>query len=284
MICLDSGSMNYDQLWATTSLRGVASGVLKIHTLKESMHSGVGGGVVPDTFRVARILLDRIEDSVTGEVKIPEAHCEIPAHVLKANEVMSTIDYKGQYAFLPNVSAEATSSCELALRNCWKPSLTVVGANLPDCKIAGNVIRQETAVKLSLRTPPIVDANKACDAMHKILVANPPYGAHVEFVPDACGSGCATPELAPWLSRALEEGSKLAFNKTYGCMGMGGSIPFIGMLIQTYPKAQFVVTGVLGPKSNAHGPDEFLHIPYVKGVTLGVARVLGDHFVHTPKA
>lgn len=284
MVCLDSGSMNYEQVWLTTSLRGVSSGVLKIQTLKEGMHSGVGGGVVPDTFRVARILLDRIEDSATGNVKVSEAYCDIPEHVMKSNEVMKTVDYKSQYAFLPHVHAEAEDSCALALRNCWKPSLTVVGANLPEVKIAGNVIRQETALKLSLRTPPLVDSDKALDAMAKMLLKDPPYGAKVEFEKDVAGSGCATPELKPWLTKALEDGSMMAFNKTFGCMGMGGSIPFIGMLIKTYPNAQFIVTGILGPKSNAHGPDEFLHIPYVKGLTFSMARVLGEHYHHTPKA
>ena len=61
-------------------------------------------------------------------------------------------------------------------------------------------------------------------------------------------------------------------------MGEGGTIPFMGMLGEKFPGAQFMITGVLGPHSNAHGPNEFLHIPTGKRVTAAVARVIADHY------
>ncbi|KPI83364.1 peptidase m20/m25/m40 family-like protein [Leptomonas seymouri] len=283
MICLDSGSMNYDQIWLTTSLRGMAAGELAVQTLTEGMHSGVAGGVVPDTFRITRELLDRIENSKTGEVLIPEAHCAIPAHVVKSMEVMRSVPFKEQFATAPGVSTVPGDNVELALLAFWKPSLTVVGANLPEPQVAGNVIRTHTTVKLSLRLPPLVDAETAMAAMKHVLEANPPYGAKVKFTPKGAGNGCATPELKPWMEKALREGSTEAFGKTFAMQGMGGGIPFIAMLVKTYPQAQFIVTGVLGPKSNAHGPNEFLHVSYAKGLTYGVARVVAEHFHHTPK-
>lgn len=284
MICLDSGSMNYDQLWLTTSLRGVATGVLHVETLSEGMHSGVAGGVVPDTFRIVRELLDRVEDSKTGEVKVPETHCVIPDYVVEAAEVMNTVAFREQFATLPGVKTTPGDNKALALRNFWEPSLTVVGANLPDPKVAGNVIRTETAVKLSLRTPPLVDAAKALEAVAKVLEANPPYGAKVHFSREIAGSGCCMPPLKPWLSKALMEGSTHVFGKPFAFQGMGGAIPFIAMLINTYPEAQFIVTGILGPHSNAHGPNEFLNIEYAKGLTCAVSRVVADHYHNTPKA
>ncbi|KPI83372.1 putative peptidase M20/M25/M40 [Leptomonas seymouri] len=283
MVCLDSGSMNYDQVWLTTSLRGVTGGVLNVQTLTEGMHSGVAGGVVPDTFRIARELLDRIENSKTGEVLIPEAHCEIPAHVVKSMEAMRSVAFKEQFATAPGVATEPGDNVELALRNAWKPSLTVVGANLPEPQVAGNVIRTVTSLKLSLRVPPLADAEKATQAMKRMLEANPPYGAKVCFEPEAAGNGCATPELKPWLSRALNEGSTMAYGHPLAFQGMGGAIPFIAMLVKAYPQAQFIVTGVLGPKSNAHGPNEFLHVKYAKGLTFAISRVIAEHFLHTPK-
>lgn len=283
LICLDSGAMTYDKLWLTTALRGVTGGVLFVQTMSESMHSGISGGVVPDTFRIARMLLDRIEDPATGTVKIPEAYCDISESVVKSMEVMKELEFKEQFPFLPGVSAESGDNAELALRNFWKPCLTVTGANLPETSTAGNVIRAKTTLRLSLRLPPVADAEKATTAMKRILEANPPYNAKVCFEPDVAGSGCATPELKPWLFNSLNEGSLAAFGKAFASQGMGGSIPFIAMLLKQFPAAQFVVTGVLGPKSNAHGPNEFLHVPFAKGVTLCVARLITDHFHVTPK-
>ncbi|KPA81176.1 putative peptidase M20/M25/M40 [Leptomonas pyrrhocoris] len=283
MVCLDSGAMNYDQVWLTTSLRGVTGGVLNVQTLTEGMHSGVAGGVVPDTFRIARELLDRIESSKTGEVLIPEAHCAIPDHVVKSMEAMRSVPFKEQFATVEGVSTEPGDNVELALRNAWKPSLTVVGANLPEPQVAGNVIRTVTSLKLSLRVPPLADAEKATQAMKRVLEADPPYGAKVWFESEAAGDGCATPELTPWLARALNEGSTMAYGRPVAFQGMGGAIPFIAMLVKAYPQAQFIVTGVLGPKSNAHGPNEFLHIKYAKGLTFAVSRAIAEHFLHTPK-
>ncbi|KEG12097.1 putative peptidase M20/M25/M40 [Trypanosoma grayi] len=283
LICLDSGAMNYDQLWLTTALRGVSGGVLTVETMREGMHSGISGGVIPDTFRIARILLDRIEDASTGEVKIPEAHCTIPETVIKSMKTMNEVQFKEQYPLLPGVSSEPGDNAELALRNSWKPCLTVTGANLPPTATAGNVIRAKTTLRLSLRLPPLADANVATEAMKKILTANPPYGAKVCFEPDIAGFGCATPELKPWLATALAEGSQTAFGKPFASQGMGGSIPFIAMLLKKFPAAQFIITGVLGPMSNAHGPNEFLHVPFAKGITLCVARMIADHFHATPK-
>ncbi|KAH8607299.1 Peptidase family M20 M25 M40 Peptidase dimerization domain [Trypanosoma vivax] len=283
LICLDSGAMNYDQLWLTTALRGVCGGVLTVETMSEGMHSGISGGVVPDTFRIARMLIERIEDMNTGEVKIPEAHCQIPEHIIKSLQVMNEIPFKDQFALLPGVCTEEGDNAHLALKNFWKPCITVVGANLPPSETAGNVIRAKTTLRISLRVPPTVDAEKATSAMKKVLEANPPYNARVSFAPDVAGNGCATPELKPWLADALNKGSELAFGKPFASQGMGGSIPFIAMLLKMFPDAQFVITGVLGPKSNAHGPNEFLHVPCAKSVTTCVARMVADHFKATPK-
>lgn len=282
MICLDSGCMNYDQVWLTTSLRGVAEGVLHVQTLTQGMHSGVAGGVVPDTFRIARDILDRIEDSKTGEVKVPEAFCEIPAHVIREMDSMNSVPFKDSFATIPTVKIPGTNA-EVALQNFWKPSLTVTGANLPECETAGNVIRTETALKLSLRVPPLVDAQAANMALKRVLESSPPHGAKVWYETEPAGDGCATPEVKPWLANALNKGSQLAFGKNYASQGMGGAIPFIAMLVKRYPKAQFIVTGILGPMSNAHGPNEFLHIPFSKGLTVAISLVLSEHFLNTSK-
>ncbi|ESS65477.1 putative peptidase M20/M25/M40 [Trypanosoma cruzi] len=283
LICLDSGAMTYDKLWLTTALRGVACGILTVETMSESMHSGISGGVVPDPFRIARILLNRVEDQTTGEVKVPEAHCAIPEAVVKNMEIMNEVNFMEHFALLPGVSPASDDNVELALRNSWKPALTVTGADLPDPATAGNVIRAKSTLRISLRLPPSANADDAANSLKKMLEADPPYGAKVHFEPDSVGYGFSTPELEPWLAKALNEGSMTVFGKPFASQGLGGSIPFIAMLLKRFPKAQFVVTGTLGPKSNAHGPNEFLHVPFTKGLTTCVARVMADHFHATPK-
>ena len=278
VVCLDSGALNYDQLWLTTSLRGVAGGVLTVELLKDGMHSGVAGGVVPDSFRIARHLLNRIEDPVTGRFLVEKAYANIPESIVEQYQAFNKLDFKSQFALLPGVSSEDGDNVQLALNNFWKPCLTITGANLPDPARAGNVSRARTALKLSIRCPPGTSTTDVSLEVKRLLEENPPYGAKVVYDPEASANGWQAPELQAWLAKSLEDGSKAVFGQNFAGQGLGGSIPFMGMLGELYPKAQFVVTGVLGPQSNAHGPDEFLHIDFGKKITYCVTRVVADHY------
>jgi acetylornithine deacetylase/succinyl-diaminopimelate desuccinylase-like protein len=154
----------------------------------------------------------------------------------------------------------------------------VTGADgLPPLASAGNVLRPFSAVKLSMRLPPTVDGESATAKMKQTLEADPPNNAVVSFEPDHAATGWNAPEVAPWLEESLQNTSQAVFGKDAMYMGEGGTIPFMAMLGESFPEAQFVITGVLGPKSNAHGPNEFLHIPYAKKLTTCVAQVLADH-------
>lgn len=278
VVCLDSGAMNYDQLWLTGSLRGVAGGVLTVQTLDEGMHSGVAGGVVPDSFRILRHLLDRIEDSATGKFLVEDAYCKIPEDIPPTMQAFHELNFVGTFALSKGVKPEPGDNVHLALNNFWRPCLTVTGGDLPAPAKAGNVIRSKCSVKLSIRTPPTVDAKEISIQVGKILEANPPYGAKVTYEPEAAASGWSAPPLQEWLKTSVNEASLFSYGRPFALTGLGGSIPFMGMLGEMYPKAQFVVTGVLGPQSNAHGPNEFLHIPFAKGVTNCVARIAADHY------
>jgi acetylornithine deacetylase/succinyl-diaminopimelate desuccinylase-like protein len=139
------------------------------------------------------------------------------------------------------------------------------------------VLLPYTTAKLSMRLPPTCDAMKATMAVKRALEEKAPYDAEVEFDAEDGQSGWNAPSLAPWLEKALNKASEDAFGRPVAFMGEGGSIPFMGMLGEKFPKTQFVVTGVLGPHSNAHGPNEFLHIPTAKKVTACIASVLEAH-------
>ena len=281
VVCLDSGCGNYDQLWCTTSLRGMAGGNFSVKVLSEGVHSGDASGIVPSSFRILRELLSRLEDEVTGKIKTEGLFVDIPQERLeqasKVAEVLGTEVYD-KFPFLPGMRPMADDLTELVLNRTWRPALSVTGADgLPPLDSAGNVLRPHTAVKLSLRLPPTLDGKRGGEILKELLLRDPPYGAQVELALEKASSGWNAPALSPWLSNAIEAASQAAFGKPAMYMGEGGTIPFMGMLGEKFPGAQFMITGVLGPHSNAHGPNEFLHIPMGKRVTACVARVIADH-------
>jgi acetylornithine deacetylase/succinyl-diaminopimelate desuccinylase-like protein len=280
VIALDAGCENYQQLWCTTSLRGLAGGTLRVELLTEGIHSGASGQVA-DSFRVARHLLDRIEDPATGVVADPAFNVSVPPARLE--EIRESVkNLKPGATGLPllaGVAPVTLDAVERILNSTWRPALSIIGAEgLPPASNAGNVLRPMTALKLSLRLPPRCDALKATARMKSLLEDKPPYGAKVSFEPEWEAAGWDAPEFAQWLTKSMDDASNVFFGKPVAYMGLGGTIPFMAMLGERFPEAQFLITGVLGPRSNAHGPNEFLHIPTGKNVTCSVAQVIADHF------
>ncbi|MFL6246615.1 MAG: M20 family metallopeptidase [Thermoanaerobaculia bacterium] len=280
VICLDSGCGNYEQLWMTTSLRGSIVGNLHVEMLTEGVHSGDASGIVASSFRVIRILLDRLEDADTGDI-IPEwLHVEVPADRLaeaKATAAVLGDEVWSKFPFLEGVVPVSNDPLELLLNRTWRPALSYIGqAGMPDLVQGGNVLRPKTSIKLSLRIPPSLDATDLESRMKDLLESDPPYGAHVRFETEKGGAGWVAPKVAPWLEDSIARASQTYFGKGVMTFGEGGSIPFMGMLGAKYPDAQFLITGVLGPHSNAHGPNEFLDVEYAKKLTACVAQVLVD--------
>lgn len=286
VICLDSGAGNYDQLWLTTSLRGVASGVLKVEVLTEGIHSGDSSGLVPSSFRIMRQLFDRLEDSASGELLPRAFHCEIPALRLEQTRATAAIlgdevwkrfpwahhDCGGSGGFtLPTT----TDPVEALLRRTWRPTLSVTGADgFPSLANAGNVLRPWSAFKLSLRLPPTVDAGQAVQQLKALLEDNAPYQAKVTFEPEGAATGWDAPLTTPWFEQALQAASQAHYGAPCATIGQGGTIPLMNMLSRGFPQAQMMVCGVLGPRSNAHGPNEFLHLSYAQRLTAAVAEVI----------
>jgi acetylornithine deacetylase/succinyl-diaminopimelate desuccinylase-like protein len=286
VVCLDSGCGNYDQLWLTTSLRGLVSGTLRVRVLTEGVHSGYASGVVPSSFRILRRLLSRLEDEETGAVRPPEFYAQLPAErIEQARRAAAALGERvfNEYPFAPGVAPMAADGCEIVLNRTWRPQLAVTGiAGLPSPLDAGNVLLPFTEAKLSLRLPPTVDADRAGALLRALLEQDPPYGANVVLELGSSATGWNAPPLAPWLEASLVRASQAVFGAPATYLGEGGTIPFMTMLGEKFPEAQFVVTGVLGPHSNAHGPNEFLHIPTGRRVSAVIAQVLADH--HTRPA
>ena len=281
VVCLDSGCANYDQLWSTTSLRGIVVGTLEVSLLSEGVHSGDASGVVASSFRVARQLLDRLEDARTGAIRLEALQVPVPEGRAQQAEQAAAVlgdEVWSKFPLQPGVAPVVASSAQLILNRTWRAALAITGADgLPTIANAGNVMRPVTRLKLSLRVPPRLDATRAAALVKSELERDPPYGAKVSFQSGGGASGWDAPELAPWLGEALGAASQRHFGRPAMYLGEGGSIPFMGMLGEKFPRAQFCITGVLGPGSNAHGPNEFLHIPTARKLTLCVADVLVAH-------
>ena len=287
IVCLDSGCGNYEQMWLTTSLRGMTGGNLSVKVLDEGVHSGDASGVVPSSFRILRQILSRLEDEKTGEILPRELHAEIPAQRVEQARLSAGVlgdDIYSKFPMANGMQPVSKDLTELVLNRTWRPALAITGIDgLPALDSAGNVLRPFTAVKVSLRLPPTANAVKSGEFLKQLLEADPPYGSTVTFNLEKAGSGWDAPALAPWLEQAVDEASRTFFGPPPAYMGEGGSIPFMGMLGEKFPGAQFLITGVLGPHSNAHGPNEFLHIPTGKRVSACVAKVVAAHFQASEK-
>ncbi|GMR23380.1 MAG: M20 family metallopeptidase [Acidobacteriota bacterium] len=282
IVCLDSGAGNYEQLWSTTSLRGLVGATLRVDVLDEGVHSGDASGIVASSFRILRELISRLEDQTSGKILPDALSVDIPeqrrAQAAEVADVLSD-EVVSKFPWCGDMRAIGDDPTELILNRTWRPALAVTGQEgMPALKDAGNVLRPYTTLSLSLRIPPTLDPNRARSVLEELLTKDPPYGAKVTLDFHEPAPGWNAPQLASWLGEALDEASIAFYGKPALHMGEGGSIPFMGMLGEKFPQAQFVITGVLGPQSNAHGPNEFLHIDYAKKLTACVAHVIEKHF------
>ncbi|HKS48072.1 MAG TPA: M20/M25/M40 family metallo-hydrolase [Amycolatopsis sp.] len=281
VICLDAGGNDYERLWLTTSLRGLVQVHATVRVLGSALHSGLASGIVPSSFRILRRLLERIEDTETGQIKLPELNVDVPANrraeAAAAAEAAPGAN-RSAFPLVEGMRPVVEDELELLLNSCWRPTLSVIGAaGFPAPKDAGNVLREATTLALSFRLPPTADSAAALNAVEKALTTDVPYSAQVTLSGIEHAGGWNAPDAAPWLSSALDKVSDTVFGAPAGSLGLGGSIPFMGLLARKYPEAQFLVTGALGPDSNAHVPDEWLHLAQAQRVTEAVAHILDAH-------
>ena len=281
VVCLDAEAGNYEQVWCTTSLRGNLVGELHVRMLTEGVHSGMGTGIAATPFRIAQQLLGRLENPITGDILIEELQVTVPpdrrAQITAAAKVLGGA-VAGKIPFAEGVQPLSNDPAELLINSTWRSTLAVTGADgLPAVQNAGNVLLPELTLKLSMRLPPTTAPARASATVKALLERDPPYGAQVSYNAGAGSAGWNAPPFAPWLEASISAASKQVFGKEAVSVGSGGTIPFMGMLGEQFPQTQFFVTGVLGPHSNAHGPNEFLHIDYAQKLTGCVALVLADH-------
>ena len=280
MICMDSGCKDYNALWLTTSLRGVFLFELEVECLKESVHSGTGSGIAPDSFTVMRQLLDRLDDSKTSKVLAPFS-VEIPQY--RIDDAKKLADYEKEKTvteivkLLDGVKPLTDDYKEIILNNTWRPTVVVTGmSGFPAAEGAGNVLRAKTKAKISVRLPPTFDYTKCEGIVKEILLKDVPYNSKVNLKIIGGGNGWAAKDMHPSLKKSFSESSKTLFGKDYYNCGEGGSIPFIAELGELYPKCEILVTGVLGPGSNAHCLNECLNLDYTTKMIVALAHSVHD--------
>jgi acetylornithine deacetylase/succinyl-diaminopimelate desuccinylase-like protein len=281
VVCLDAECGNYEQVWCTTSLRGNLLGLLHVRVLEEGVHSGMATGIAPTPFRIIEQLLARLESPINGGLLLEELSVPIPqdrrAQMDAAARVLGET-VAGKLPWTSGVHAVSNDPAELLINSTWKGTLAVTGADgLPPTISAGNVLLPSLTLKLSLRLPPTCDPSRAVRAVKEALERNPPYGAQVRFESGGATAGWNAPAFAPWLEESITNASRRIYGREAVHVGCGGTIPFMGMLGERFPRTQFFITGVLGPHSNAHGPNEFLHLEYAEKLTACVSLVLADH-------
>lgn len=279
VVCLDSGAATYDRLWSTTSLRGLVNAVVRVDVLTEGIHSGSGGGVVPDSFRLLRQLLSRIEDEKTGEVLLDSCRIAVATdRRLAAERLVAELGGSpaGHFPVVGSLRlASGGTAADQLVAQSQTAALACTGLDgMPAVADAGNVLRPYTALKLALRIPPGASSTEVGAELVARLTADAPEGATVSVHDLICADGFDAPARAGWLGSAVDEASEALFGAAGRDLGEGGTIPFLSALATSYPDAQFLVTGVLGPESNAHGPNEMLHLPTATRLTAAVAHVL----------
>eukprot|EP01134_Creolimax_fragrantissima_P007648 CFRG7648T1 len=279
-ICLDSETADYDKIWVTSSLRGLAACNLKIEVMESGQHSGLAGGIVPETFTIARQLLDRLEDSTTGVV-VDEFNSQPDDK--KRNEAKEVAEYHGSSLFtnfklLEGVSAMSEHDlAQMYLQNVWYASLSVTGGcGLPDVSDAGNVLRPWTQLRVGIRLPPNVNGHDAAKKLEEVLTKDPPYGCKISVTGLQGGNGFCTKPFPIYLNDSIRDASMAFFGQAHSSFGIGGSIPFLSELGQKYPEAQIIPMGAMGPDCNAHNPDESIDLPYAKKFVCFLSHLLGD--------
>jgi len=281
MFCMDSGAFDYNQLWCTSSLRGVNIVELKVKFGDSGYHSGEVGGIIPETFRIVRTLLERIDSAATGQV-VEDFQVEIPEWARAEAERMAALsgaEMHSKYDYCEGGRPmDSDNLPEMYLNNTWKANLSIVGAaGLPDVGIAGNVVRESTTVKLSLRLPPSADPVATEARLIQLLTENPPYGAVVTAKGGHTGQGWCMKPMMPWLEASLKKAGKDFYNgMDTGTYGMGGSIPFLAELDKMYPNSFIMALGLIGPKANAHAVNECINLDYAKRLTKALSHLIAE--------
>jgi acetylornithine deacetylase/succinyl-diaminopimelate desuccinylase-like protein len=274
VITLDSEDRDGDRLWLTQSLRGMVNGFLTIETISGTMHSGLASGVVPSSMRILRMLLSRVENSETGhiinEILSPPLSDEVRSYAEgMARDIPNFID---GYDLPSGFSAAGETLAQTIENNLVRASLEITGlTGLPEAEKSGNVSVGKLTARVSLRLPPGVDPDTAATELKRIFETDTPYGARVSFDVTDADWGWMAKSFSPAMRERLWSTTQETLGTEPGLLGVGASIPFVQIMVNEFPNAEHLLTGILSQSSHAHGPNENMSIRKVKRLTEVVA-------------
>ena len=265
IVVADSSNWKVGVPGLTTSLRGLVDLVVDLEVLDHAVHSGMFGGPVLDAVTLMSRLVATLHDDA-GDVAVAGlVHADDPEVDYDED------DLRADASVLPGVRLAGTGP--LTARLWTRPAIAVIGFDAPPVAGAYNVITPRASVKLSVRVAPGQDPAAATAALQEHLRAHAPFGARVSFRDGEEGR----PFQAPRDSAGMRA-ARWAMGASWGTppvdIGIGGSIPFISDLLDVYPDAAILVTGVEDPDSRAHGADESVHLGELERVVLAEALLL----------
>lgn len=256
IIVADSANWTTTTPALTTTLRGLVSQVIEVQTLDHAVHSGMFGGAVPDAMTATLRLLASLHDAA-GDVAVKGLHS-----TKAANLDFSEHQLREDSGLLDGVSTIGTGSI---LDRIWtKPSITVIGIDAMSVPMSSNTLLPSVKAKISMRIAPGQDPQDALGLLRAHLEEHVPFGARLTYGEVELGKPFEA-NSSGWAKKLAEASLSAAFGNDSVDIGIGGSIPFIADLLEIFPAAQILVTGVEDADSRAHSPNESVHVDTLRG-------------------
>ena len=266
IVIADSGNWDIGEPALTTSLRGLVRADVEVRTLTHAVHSGMWGGLVPDSLMALARLITSLHDdegnvAVAGLHAGPAADVTYPEERLRAESGATT-------------EVEWIGSGSVVERLWTKPSLSITGLDAPKVEGASNTLVPAARCRISMRIAPGDTTANAVECLRRHVESHVPWGASVDFTVVDTGEATAIDATGP-----AYDAARAAFTEAWDGtapvdMGVGGSIPFIAEFLEAFPQASVLVTGVEDPDTRAHGANEGLHLAEFEKVLLAEALLL----------
>jgi len=265
IVVADSGNWDTETPALTVALRGNVTFRLRVATLAHASHSGMFGGAAPDAMLAAIRLLATLHDE-NGSVAVPG----LVRHDAKTPNYDEAM-LRNEAGLLEGVTPIGTGP--ILDRLWYQPALTITGIDAPSVQNASNTLLPSVTVRVSLRLAPGQEPEAALEAIESHVRAHAPFGAHLEITDVDMGSPFLV-DTSGWAVAEAKAAMEQAWGRAAVEVGAGGSIPFIANLVELFPAAQVLVTGVEDPDSRAHSPNESLHLGVFRRAILAEALLL----------
>ena len=255
IVIADSGNVKIGVPTVTTTLRGLVDAIIEVDQPMRPIHSGVGGGVVPDAFMV----LSRIIASFHNEKG------ELMIEGLTPTDMQVTeLEESFMKKMLGSDEINLFDTESISKRLWLEPALDVLAIDAPPVKDAVNLVIPKASAKISLRLPPTEDPEHAMKMLEEHVMKNIPWDASVKFIPNSKGSGVVADPNKPFTTELVNSFNSIWKNET-AYIGVGGSIPFANDFVREFPNAELVLVGAADEElRNAHAPNESVQIDHIE--------------------